>query len=72
MASSLFGKNPTPSPQNNLTGMIQQFQQFQQTMAGQDPKAVVQSLLQSGQMTRQQFDQLSAMANQFQAMFKAK
>lgn len=72
MASSLFGQNRTPSPQNNMMDMLRQFNQFKQSMMGKDPKAVVQSLIQSGQMSKEQFNQLSAMANQFQAMFNMK
>lgn len=46
-------------------GMIQQFNQFRQMFQG-DPKQQVQNLLNSGQMTQEQFNNLSTMAQQFQ------
>lgn len=67
MASSLF---VNPNPQSNVLGMLQQFAQFKQTMSGKDPQAIVQGMLESGQMTRQQFDQLSQMATQLQGILK--
>lgn len=45
--------------------MIQQFNQFRQTFSG-DPRQQVQNLLNSGQMSQQQFNQLSQMAQTFQ------
>ena len=45
--------------------MMQQFQQFRNGFQG-DPKQAVQSLLASGRMTQEQFNQLSNMAQQFQ------
>ena len=72
MASSLFGTPGAnlPNPQNNLFGMIQQFNQFKSSLSGKDPKAMVEELLQSGKMSRQQFEQLSQMANQLQGLLK--
>ena len=46
-------------------GMIQQFNQFRQMFQG-DPRQQVQNLLNSGQMTQEQFNQLSSMAQMFQ------
>ena len=69
MASSLFGSQPTPQP-NNLIGMVQQFNQFKASLSGKDPKAIVESMISSGQMSKQQFDQLAQMANQLQGIFK--
>lgn len=54
-----------PFPMN----MIQQFNQFRQNFQG-DPRQQVQQMLSSGQMTQQQFDQLSSMAQQFEQMFR--
>ena len=51
--------------------MIAQFQQFKQNFNG-DPKARVQQLLDSGQMSQQQFNQLSQMATQFQNMMNGR
>ena len=48
-------------PQN----FMNQFNQFRQTMGGQqNPQQMVQQLLDSGRMSQQQFNQLSQMANQ--------
>jgi hypothetical protein len=47
--------------------MIQEFQQFRNTFRG-NAKQEVERLLQSGQMTQQQFQQLSQMANQMMGL----
>ncbi len=50
-----------------LFGGIQNFQnqfnQFKQTVGQQNPQRIVQQLLDSGQMSQQQFNQLSQLAN---------
>lgn len=51
---------------NNL---LSQFNQFRQTFRG-NPKEQVQRLLNSGQMTPQQFNQLKQMAEQFRGLMK--
>lgn len=51
--------------------MFQQFQQFRSTFQG-DPKQKVQELLNSGQMSQQQFNYLSNLARQFQNTFNGK
>lgn len=51
------------------SGMIQQFNQFKQTFQG-DPKQQVQNLLNSGQMSQEQFNQLSSIAQSFQQFIK--
>ena len=56
---------------NGLSGMMSQFQQFKQNFQG-DPKQQVQQLLDSGQMTQQQFNQLSQAATQFQQMMRGR
>jgi len=63
----MFGAQSAPSINNGLFGMINQFNQFKQTFVG-DPRQRVQQLLDSGQMTQQQFNQLSQAATQFQQM----
>ena len=70
MASSLFGNQKNQAPQNNIFGMIQQFNQFKQQIAGQDPQAIVHGMLKSGQMSQQQFDELAKMATQLQNVLK--
>ena len=49
----------------NPMQMIQQFMQFKG-----DPKQEVQNLLNSGQMSQQQYNQLQGMATQFQNLLK--
>lgn len=48
----------------NPMQMIQQFKNFQKSFKG-DPKAEVMKLLQNGQMTQEQFNQLQGLAEQF-------
>lgn len=52
---------------NNPMQMIQQFNQFKNSFTG-DPKQAVMNLLQSGQMSQDQLNQLQAMAKQFQSI----
>ena len=47
-----------------MMNMMQQFNQFRSTFQG-NPQQKVQELLNSGQMTQQQFNQLSQMAQMF-------
>ena len=61
MANPLF--NQFGNNQNNpMSQFMSEFQRLQQTV--KDPRKAVESLLHSGQMTQQQFNQLSQMANQ--------
>lgn len=60
--------------QNNSFGpfnLIQQFNQFRSNFQG-DPKQKVQELLNNGQMSQEQFAQLSDMARNFQNMLPRK
>ncbi|MGN0776757.1 MAG: hypothetical protein ACI4MM_08810 [Candidatus Ventricola sp.] len=43
--------------------MMQQFAQFKRLMQGRNPQAMVQQLLDSGQMSQAQFAQLKSMAS---------
>lgn len=56
----MFGNMPT-----NNGNILQQFMQFKSNFQG-DPQQKVQELLNSGQMTQEQFNQLSVMAHEFQ------
>lgn len=67
---NLFGQQ-TPMMNGGFANMMSQFQQFKQNFSG-DPKQRVQQLLDNGQMTQQQFNQLSQMATQFQNMMKSR
>lgn len=47
--------------------MMSQFNQFKNSFNG-NPKQIVMNMLQNGQMSQQQFNQLSSMAQQFMNM----
>ena len=69
-----FGNNignntPAPGPFGNVLNMVNAFRQFKQNFQG-DPREQVQNLLNSGQMSQEQFNQLSNMAAQFKDVFK--
>ena len=49
--------------------MAQAFQQFRASFRG-DPKAEVEKLLQSGQMSQQQLNQLQSLAQQFRGLMQ--
>lgn len=53
--------------QNPMTQMMSEFQKFKQNFCG-DPQQEVQRLLNSGQMSQQQYNQLQQMANQMARM----
>lgn len=63
MANSLFNQFGNQTQTNPMSQFMSDFKQLQQTV--RNPKQEVERLLQSGQMTQQQFNQLSQMANQF-------
>ena len=67
---NLFGQQ-TPPMNGGFANMMGQFQRFKQNFQG-DPKQQVQQLLDSGQMSQQQFNQLSQMATQFQNMMRSR
>lgn len=72
MPNPLFnalGGNNMPGPMGQFQQMMQQFQQFRANFQG-DPKKEVEKLLQSGQMSQQQLNQLQAMAQQFYGFLK--
>lgn len=62
--SRFGGNNQNGSPLGNL---ISQFNQFRSNFQG-NPQEKVQELLNSGQMTQEQFNQLSSMAQDFQKL----
>lgn len=61
MGNPLF--NQFGGQNNNFAQLINQIQEFKRTFTG-NPKQEVEKLLQSGQMSQQQFNQLSQIANQ--------
>lgn len=56
-----------PGPFGNAVNMVQRFQQFKANFRG-DPQQEVQRLLDSGQMTQQQYNQLRGMAQQLMSI----
>lgn len=55
---------------NNPLAMLGEFNKFRQQMQGEDPKAMVEQLLQSGQMSPEQFEQLKQQAQLMQSFLK--
>jgi hypothetical protein len=53
---------PINTPMGNIAGLMQQVNQLAATFRG-DPRAEVQKLISSGQMSQAQFNELAAMAN---------
>lgn len=62
-----MGGGTLPGQLGDLQSMMQKFNQFRSTFQG-DPRAEVQRLLNSGEMTQQQYNQLQSMATQLQKM----
>lgn len=56
--------NPILSMFGNYQNFQQQFTNFQQQMNGIDPRQKIQELLNSGQMSQQQFNNLRFIVNQ--------
>lgn len=58
----------------NMSGgpmqMIQKFAQFRRMMQGRNPQQMVQNLLQSGQMSQAQFEQLKQQASDLQNILR--
>jgi hypothetical protein len=67
---NMFGQNGgNAAPFSNMANLISQFNQFRSAFQG-DPEQKVKELLNSGQMTQAQFQQLSEAAKQFQMLMK--
>ena len=68
---NMFGQNrgQMNSPLSNMTNLINQYNNFRSTFQG-DPEQKVKDLLNSGQMTQAQFDELSQAAKAFQQLLK--
>ena len=61
---------PAPMIPSNPMQMLQRFREFRQAMAGRNPQAMVQALLNNGQMSPQQFEALKAQAMQMAQLMK--
>lgn len=68
MSNSLFN-DFNQNPMSQMGNFINQFNQFRQTFMG-NPEAQVKQMLQNGQMSQAQFEQLSQMANQIMPLLK--
>lgn len=55
---------------NNPMQLISQFNQFKQSMQGKDAQAVLNNLIQSGQVSKAQVDQATQMANMFRGLLR--
>lgn len=64
-----LGGGQLPGNLGNLAQLVQQFQQFKSTFQG-NPKEQVQKMLQSGQISQQQLNQIQTIAQQFQTFLK--
>lgn len=51
------------APQNPMAEFMNEFNQFKNSFKG-DPKAEVEKLMQSGQLSQQEFNQYAQMANE--------
>ena len=56
-------------PNNNAMGLLQRFQQFRNSFRG-NPQEQVQRMLQSGQISQEQYTRAVQMAQQFQGFLK--
>ena len=68
MNNSLFN-DFNQGPMNQMGNFINQFNQFRQTFMG-NPEAQVKQMLQNGQMSQAQFEQLAKTANQLRQLIK--
>ena len=73
MGNPFYNQNQNPAPMQNgpfanMANLMRQIQQFKANFQG-DPKQKVQDLLNSGQMSQQQFNQFSQLAQQLQSLF---
>ena len=64
---NMFGNNPQVGSFGNMTQLMNQYNEFKSNFQG-DPKQKVQELMNSGQMSQEQFAQLSSMAQTFQQL----
>lgn len=74
MPNPLFnqmGGNQMPGPMGQLQQMMSAFAQFKANFKG-DPQQEVQRLLNSGQMSQQQYNQLTQMAQQMSRMMSGR
>lgn len=66
---NMFGQSQNTGPLWNMANLVSQFNQFRQTFQG-DPNQEVQKLLNSGQMSQEQYNKLSQMAQTFSSLVR--
>ncbi len=66
--NSLF-KDFNPTPMGDLTNFLNRFNQFSSQFSG-NPETRVKQLLQSGQMSQEQFNQFAQTANMLRKLIK--
>jgi len=66
--SSLFNDFNSGQP-NNMANLLSQFNQFRSTFSG-NPEQQVKQMLQNGQMSQEQFNEIAQMANQLYRFIK--
>ena len=66
--NSLF-KDFNPTPMGDLTNFLNRFNQFSSQFSG-NPETRVKQLLQSGQMSQEQFNQFAQAANMLRKLIK--
>lgn len=70
MLQYLKSTSKSPMPSNNPMQMLSEFRKFAQGMTPQSAKAQVEQLLQSGQMSQKQFEELKQQAESFAKFLK--
>ena len=63
---------PTPKPANNPMQLLQQFQQFAKGMSPQQAQQIIMQKLNSGEISREQFENAKQQAQAFANMFGIK
>ena len=57
------------APKNNMSQLFGEIEQFKNSFKG-DPKAEVEKMMQTGQLTQEQFNQYAMVANELVKYFK--
>ena len=62
---SLSQNNPQMAKMQEMKGMMQQYKQFRAGMAGKNPQALLNMLMQNGGISQQQMQQAQAQGQMF-------
>ena len=71
MANALYQQMQAQRPQNPMAQFMQEFNRFRQSFHG-NPQQEIQRMLNNGQITQHQFNQLAAQAQQIAQMLGMK